>query len=194
MKRIRFFPTLIRCIMHRNILLMSKIDLFPWFFVKDFRRWKIKSRTSNNNPEGFWEKTEFLKVSHSGPLKNCKSVRWIYIKYFDRSGLQRPFFRGGFQREVFFRNGDFRGARPSELHIKNGFFHQLWFTAPFRIHLILMWIRIRILGSTFGKSGSGSSDPPFHNSGSGSGFGSEYFEYFSIMLISPRHWNKQPTT
>ena len=27
---------------------------------------------------------------------------------------------------------------------------------------------IRILGSTFGKSGSGSSDPPFRNSGSGS--------------------------
>ena len=42
--------------------------------------------------------------------------------------------------------------------------------SAFRIHLILMWIRIRIriLGSTFGKSGSGSSDPPFHNSGSGS--------------------------
>ena len=37
--------------------------------------------------------------------------------------------------------------------------------------LILTWIRIRILGSTFGKSGSGSgySDPPFRNSGSGSG-------------------------
>merc|ERR1712049_35782 len=32
------------------------------------------------------------------------------------------------------------------------------------------WIRIQILGSTFGKSGSGSgsSDPPFRNSGSGS--------------------------
>ena len=44
------------------------------------------------------------------------------------------------------------------------------FVTAFRIHLILMWIRIRILGSTFGKSGSGSgsSDPPFHNSGSGS--------------------------
>ena len=44
------------------------------------------------------------------------------------------------------------------------------FKSAFRIHLILMWIRIRILGSTFGKSGSGSgsSDPPFHNSGSGS--------------------------
>ena len=40
----------------------------------------------------------------------------------------------------------------------------------FRIHLILTWIRIRILGSTFGKSGSrsGSSVPPFRNSGSGS--------------------------
>ena len=35
-----------------------------------------------------------------------------------------------------------------------------------RIHLILTWIRI--LGSTFGNSGSGSSDPPFRNSGSGS--------------------------
>ena len=33
------------------------------------------------------------------------------------------------------------------------------FVTAFRIHLILMWIRIRILGSTFGKSGSGSSDP-----------------------------------
>ena len=40
--------------------------------------------------------------------------------------------------------------------------------AAFRIHLILTWIRIRILRSTFGKSGSGSSDPPFRNSGSGS--------------------------
>ena len=42
------------------------------------------------------------------------------------------------------------------------------FEAAFRIHLILTWIRIRILGSTFGKSGSGSSDPPFRNGGSGS--------------------------
>merc|ERR1711860_51651 len=33
------------------------------------------------------------------------------------------------------------------------------FLPAFRIHLILTWIRIRILGSTFGKSGSGSSDP-----------------------------------
>ena len=41
-------------------------------------------------------------------------------------------------------------------------------SAAFRIHLILPWIRIQILGSTFGKSGSGSSDPPFRNSGSGS--------------------------
>ena len=40
-----------------------------------------------------------------------------------------------------------------------------------QIHLILTWIRIRILGSTFGNSGSGSSDPPFRNSGSGSTFG-----------------------
>ena len=39
-------------------------------------------------------------------------------------------------------------------------------TAALRIHLFLTWIRIRILGSTFGKSGSGSSDPPFWNSGS----------------------------
>ena len=40
--------------------------------------------------------------------------------------------------------------------------------AAFRIHLILTWIRI--LGSTFWKSGFGygSSDPPFRNSGSGS--------------------------
>ena len=38
--------------------------------------------------------------------------------------------------------------------------------SSFRIHLILTWIRIRILGSIFGKSGSGSSDPPFRNSGS----------------------------
>ena len=41
-------------------------------------------------------------------------------------------------------------------------------THDFRIHLILTWIWIRILGSTFGKSGSGSSDPPFRNIGSGS--------------------------
>ena len=40
------------------------------------------------------------------------------------------------------------------------------FLSAFRIHLILT--RIRILGSTFGKSGCGfgSSDPPFRNSGS----------------------------
>ena len=37
-----------------------------------------------------------------------------------------------------------------------------------RIHLILTWTPIRILGSTFGNSGSGSSDPSFRNSGSGS--------------------------
>ena len=36
------------------------------------------------------------------------------------------------------------------------------------IHFILTWIRIRILGSTFGYSGSGSSDPIFGNRGSGS--------------------------
>merc|ERR1711860_83518 len=41
------------------------------------------------------------------------------------------------------------------------------FQLAFRIHLILTWIRIRILGSTFEKSGSGSLDPPFRNSGSG---------------------------
>ena len=41
-------------------------------------------------------------------------------------------------------------------------------SAAFRIRLILPWIRIQILGSTFGKSGSGSSDPPFRNSGAGS--------------------------
>ena len=34
------------------------------------------------------------------------------------------------------------------------------------IHIWEKWIRI--LGFTFGKSGSGSSDPPFRNSGSGS--------------------------
>ena len=49
--------------------------------------------------------------------------------------------------------------------------HFLWscdllLEVAFRIHLILT--RIRILGSTFGKSGSGSSEPPFRNSGSGS--------------------------
>ena len=40
------------------------------------------------------------------------------------------------------------------------------------------WIRIRILGSTFGKSGSGcgSSDPPFRNSGSGSGSSDPHLE------------------
>ena len=58
-------------------------------------------------------------------------------------------------------------------------------------HLILTWIRIQILGSTFGNSGSGSSDPPFRNSGSGSGSSvphlekvdpdpSTYFSYFSL--------------
>ena len=52
------------------------------------------------------------------------------------------------------------------------------YKTAFRIHLILMWIRIRILGSTFGKSGSGSgsSDPPFHNSGSGSGSSDPHLE------------------
>ena len=35
----------------------------------------------------------------------------------------------------------------------------LSFPSAFRIHLILTWIRIQILGSTFGKSGSESSDP-----------------------------------
>ena len=40
------------------------------------------------------------------------------------------------------------------------------FSAALRIHLIVTWIRIRILGSTLGKSGSGSSDPTFRNSGS----------------------------
>ena len=38
----------------------------------------------------------------------------------------------------------------------------------FRIHLIFKSIQIWIRGSTFGKSGSESSDPPFRNSGSGS--------------------------
>ena len=44
--------------------------------------------------------------------------------------------------------------------------------AAFRIHLILTWIRIRIriLGSTFGKSGSGSKVDPDP---------STYFSYFS---------------
>ena len=51
-------------------------------------------------------------------------------------------------------------------------------SAAFRIHLILPWIRIQILGSTFGKSGSGSrsSDPPFRNSGSGSGSSDPHLE------------------
>ena len=42
--------------------------------------------------------------------------------------------------------------------------------SAFWIHLFLtwIWIRIQILESTFGKSGSRSSDPPFHKSGSGS--------------------------
>ena len=48
------------------------------------------------------------------------------------------------------------------------------YISAFRIHLILTWIRI--LGSTFGKSGSGSSDPPFHNSGSGSGSSDPHLE------------------
>ena len=48
--------------------------------------------------------------------------------------------------------------------------------SAFRIHLILTWIRI--LGSTFEKSGSGSgsSDPPFRNSGSGSGSSDPHLE------------------
>ena len=48
------------------------------------------------------------------------------------------------------------------------YFKFFFFIAAFRIHLILTWIRI--LGSTFGKSGYGSSDPPFRNSGSGFSF------------------------
>ena len=42
--------------------------------------------------------------------------------------------------------------------------------SAFWIHLFLtwIWIRIQILESTFGKSGSRSSDLPFHKSGSGS--------------------------
>merc|ERR1711911_422726 len=46
--------------------------------------------------------------------------------------------------------------------------NSLLLCSPFRIHLILTWIRIQILESTFGKSGSRSSDLPFHKSGSGS--------------------------
>ena len=42
------------------------------------------------------------------------------------------------------------------------------FFPALRIHLILTWIRIRILGSTFGNSGSWSSDPLFRNTWSGS--------------------------
>ena len=38
------------------------------------------------------------------------------------------------------------------------------YTTALRIHLILTWIRI--LGSTFGTSGYGSSDPTYRNSGS----------------------------
>ena len=58
--------------------------------------------------------------------------------------------------------GDSHGRTDGERSLKFSFL------PAFRIHLILTWIRIRILGSTFGKSGSGSSDPPFRNSGSGS--------------------------
>ena len=72
--------------------------------------------------------------------------------------------------------------------------------AAFRIHLILTWIRIRILGSTFGKSGSGSgsSDPPFRNSGSGSSDPhlekvdpdpSTYFSYFSLRNSCRTNYN-----
>ena len=56
--------------------------------------------------------------------------------------------------------------------------------AALRIHLILT--RIRILGSTFGNNGSGSSAPPFRNIESGSsGSGSEYlfFDYDLFFLI-----------
>ena len=56
--------------------------------------------------------------------------------------------------------------------------------AAFRIHLILTWIRIRILGSTFGKSGSGSSDPPFRKSGSGSEY--LFFIRFIKIIISDK--------
>ena len=86
--------------------------------------------------------------------------------------------------------------------------------SAFRIHLILTWIRIRILGSTFGKSGtgSGSSDPPFRNSGSGSGYLDPHSEkvdpdpinilkkwirirvpIFRLRFFSPHSWNKQLT-
>ena len=47
-------------------------------------------------------------------------------------------------------------------------------STAFRIHLILTWIRIRILGSTFGKSGSGSSDPHLEKVDP-----STFFSYFS---------------
>ena len=56
------------------------------------------------------------------------------------------------------------------IHCTYPFISSFHFLPAFLIHLILTWIRIRILGSTFGKSGSGSgsSYPPFRNSGSGS--------------------------
>ena len=74
----------------------------------------------------------------------------------------------------------------------------------FRIHLILTSIRIWIRGSTFGKSGSGSSDPPFRiririlihffqkwirirfQSGSGSGFEYLFFIFFKKKFMSDK--------
>jgi len=50
------------------------------------------------------------------------------------------------------------------------------YNAVLWIHFILTWIRIRILGSTFGYSGSGSSDPIFGNRGSGSGSSDPHLE------------------
>ena len=56
------------------------------------------------------------------------------------------------------------------------------FLEPFFLHFLTLVISVSdpshfdvdpdpdILGPTFGKSGSGSSDPPFRNSGSRSGF------------------------
>ena len=54
------------------------------------------------------------------------------------------------------------------------------YKTAFRIHLILMWIRIRILGSTFGKSGSGSgSSDPHLEKVDPDPDPSTYFSYFS---------------
>jgi len=78
------------------------------------------------------------------------------------------------------------------IHIIISFLLALW------IHLILTWIRIRILGFTFGYSGSGSglSDPPLKywiwiRVPSGSRSGSEYLFFDHDFFSLP--WIKQLT-